>query len=62
MKKLKLEMFRVAKLSNPKVIYGGTNHNGDTDGTETKTTGQQQSTFLCPPADDDKDIKNNIGN
>ena len=39
MKKLKLEMFRVAKLSNSKVIYGGTNQNGDTDGTDTRSGG-----------------------
>ncbi|WP_299122150.1 hypothetical protein [uncultured Winogradskyella sp.] len=51
MKKLKLESFKIAKLSNPKVIYGGTGL-GDDDGTDTRGKRPKKSTIICPPDDD----------
>lgn len=49
MEKLKLESFKIAKLSNQKSIFGGggkTTGGGD-DGTDTLTGESRQSTAFC---------------
>ncbi len=46
-KKLTLERFKIAKLNNPKIIYGGTDGNGGGGGDTQTEDKNPLSTLVC---------------